>query len=606
LPDWINFIKTENECGEHGLSQFLEEVFREGIQPDIWTYVYRKRLYFLWLDSMYARDDVFSDFRRETYAAMIGDFRDLDKSQLVISRKRIREILEALRPQASQFASGGSEIHVLMREAEKRRRLLPVRQLFGKIPLLLTALKPCLLMSPLSVSLYLDPGLYTFDTVIFDEASQVCTENAIGAIYRGKQLIVVGDREQLPPSDFFRATAAVPYDDGYDTEEEGQGGQGSQGGQNGQSGQAFDERGAYESILDECGSILSRLSLKWHYRSRHEHLIAYSNAMIYKDLITFPSPVVNSRDLGVEFVYVKDGIYDRSATRTNPAEAKKAAELVFECLEKYPGRSVGVVAFSEAQQMAIDEEINKLRKVNGSFERYFNNVYGIAGGAGDSTNSEGFFVKNLENVQGDERDTIIFSVGYGKDRNGKMSMYFGPLNREGGYRRLNVAITRARINVKLICSFLPEDIDIGRSEAAGVAMLKGYIDFVMNGTLPGTGGSAQEDYYSGDGTLFEREILEFIRVNGFDADFKAGCSEYKIDIAVKHPSDKAKYMLAVECDGEVYNSAVTARERDRLRYEVMSARGWKLYRVWSTAWIRNNTSEKDMLLRALRDAAAGN
>ncbi len=590
LPDWIDFIKAANICKAAGLSGFISEMQGRKIPPEQWAGACRKRLYYLWLDKMYSDNELFTDFRRETFEAMVDDFGEKDRMQFDAAKAKIRLKLSSLRPDAGSFASKGSEVHTLLKEAEKRRRGFPVKTLFEEIPLLLMTLKPCLLMSPLSVSLFLDPALYEFDTVIFDEASQVCPENAIGAIYRAKQLIVVGDREQLPPTDFFKATNSDNRDE-YDREDELQ--------------DSVDSTEMFESILDECGGILNRFMLLWHYRSRHEQLIAFSNSMIYGNLITFPSPAGRGKDRGVEFIHVPNGIYDRSETRTNKIEAEIVAGLVFAHFDEYPGRSVGVVAFSEAQQMAIDSELVEKRKNDMRYEKYFSNGGG----------NEPFFVKNLENVQGDERDTIIFSVGYGKDKSGKMPMSFGPLNREGGYRRLNVAITRAKINVKLVSSILPADIDLGKTDAQGVVMLRKYMEFAVSGTLPDTDikssssigkGSASVSGKSGgkndSSSNFEKQILDFICENGFDADLRVGFSEYKIDIAVKDPDDANKYFIAVECDGSVYNSARTARERDRLRTEVLRSRGWQTYRIWSTAWIKNNASEKDLLLKTLNEA----
>jgi len=570
LPDWIDFINARNVCDENGLLGFLDEVEANSIPVKQWGGTMLKRFYLLWIDSIYEKENVLAEFRREKFDHIVADFQMKDRSQFVIAQARIRQKLSAQRPDTAGFTSRGTEIHILMRESEKRRKILPVRKLFEKIPNLLLALKPCLLMSPLSVSLFLDPELYEFDTVIFDEASQVCTENAIGAIYRGKQLIVVGDREQLPPTNFFNASTS--YGD-YDVDDDDE-----------------SDIGAYESILDECGSIINKLPLLWHYRSRHEHLIAYSNAKIYKNLITFPTPIDNNNDLGVEFVYVPNGVYERSTSRSNKIEAKRIADIVFEHFDKHPQRSLGIVTFSEAQQAAIDNEITVIRKAKPEFEPFF-----------DEAKDESFFIKNLENVQGDERDTIIFSVGYGKDQDGKLSMFFGPLNHDGGYRRLNVAITRAKFNVKLVSSILPTDIDLNRTESQGVRMLKGYMDFAMRGM------EAILDELTIPETLqfespFEMQVYEVLANRGFEVDTQVGCSGYRIDMAVRHPSLSGRYVIAIECDGAAYHSARTARERDRLREDVLKLRGWKIHRIWSTDWIRHRPASIDRLLAAVNEA----
>jgi very-short-patch-repair endonuclease len=571
LPDWIDFINARNTCRENGLLDFLNEIEAKSIAVKQWGGTMLKRIYLLWIDGIYEKENILTKFRKDNFDRIIADFQTKDKGQFAIAQARIRQKLSGLRPNIAGFTSRGTEIHILMREAEKRRKILPIRKLFEKIPNLLVTLKPCLLMSPLSVSLFLDPELYQFDTVIFDEASQVCTENAIGAIYRGKQLIVVGDREQLPPTNFFNASTSDGDD--YDTDDDDE-----------------SDIGAYESILDECGSIVNKLSLLWHYRSRHEHLIAYSNAKIYKNLVTFPTPIDDNDDLGVEFIHVPNGVYERSTSRSNRVEAKRVADIAFEHFDKYPERSLGIVTFSEAQQATIDSEITAIRKAKPQFEHFF-----------DEEKDEAFFVKNLENVQGDERDTIIFSVGYGKDQDGKLSMFFGPLNRDGGYRRLNVAITRAKFNVKLVSSILPTDIDLNRTESRGVRMLKGYMDFAMRGMdaileeleIPET---LQFD------SPFEMQVYDVLKDHGFEVDTQVGCSGYRIDLAVRHPSLFGRYVIAIECDGRTYHSARTARERDRLREDVLKLRGWKIYRIWSTDWIRNRSAAVERLLAAVNEA----
>jgi very-short-patch-repair endonuclease len=452
----------------------------------------------------------------------------------------------------------------------KQRNIMPVRKLFRTIPNLLLTLKPCLMMSPLSVSLFLEGETYKFDTVIFDEASQVCTENAIGAIFRGKQVIIAGDSKQLPPTNFFTAsTSDVEYD--IDDDE-------------------VDDTNAYESILDEA-NLLPERTLLWHYRSRHEHLIAFSNTKIYRNnLITFPSNIDKIADNGVEYIFVKDGFYDRGGKRGNVPEAKKIAELVFEHFRKQPNRSLGVIAFGEVQQQAIDAEIRSMRIRNQEYEHFFN-----------EEKNEPFFIKNLENVQGDERDTIIFSIGYAKDAAGVFRMNFGPLNKSGGERRLNVAITRAKFNIKLVGSIMPTDIDIDRISSDGPKLLRGYIDFAINGTDALIKIATPSDFVQHD-SPFEEAVYNFLDRKGYKLDTQVGCSEYRIDMAVKHPTLSGIYILGVECDGATYHSARTARERDRLRQDVLENRGWKIYRIWSTDWIKDSITEGEKLINAIENA----
>ncbi len=466
------------------------------------------------------------------------------------------------------------EVGILKRELNKQRRIMPLRKLFRAIPNLLLTLKPCLMMSPLSVSLFLESENYNFDIVVFDEASQVCTEDAIGAIIRGSQVVIAGDSKQLPPTNFFSASISDSEFDTDDYDEDD-----------------YDDTDAYELILEEAATVLPERTLRWHYRSRHENLIAFSNEKIYNNnLITFPSPVNNEHDIGVEYIRVPGGVYDRGGKRNNIDEAKKVAEIVWEHFQRFPTRSLGVVTFSEAQQQAVETAIRQLRLMNQYFEDFFR-----------EDKEEPFFVKNLENVQGDERDTIIISIGYARDRNGLMSLNFGPLNKSGGYRRLNVAITRAKFNVKLIGSIDPTDIAIENTGSEGIKLLRSYIEYARNGegflrrelSVPATVSLESP---------FEEAVYDFLSGKGYNLATQVGCSGYRIDLAVKHPTLSGKFVLGIECDGASYHSARTARERDRLRQTVLEDIGWKIYRIWSTDWIKDPLTEGQKLCSVVEKA----
>lgn len=572
LEEWIDFRHSREVCIEEGLGDFVTNVIEKKIPIRSIKAAFLKRFYRLWLDVMYTHFPAISSFRRRNHETIIEDFTSLDKRQLLIARARIREILSAKLPTNSSMNTGRGEIDILRRELGKRRRIMPLRKLFKNIPNLLQVLKPCLMMSPLSVSMFLDPDVYKFDIAIFDEASQICPEDAIGAIYRAEQIIIAGDSEQLPPTNFFTAnTGDSEFDDDDD-----------------------DDGEAFESILDEARSVLSDKSLRWHYRSKHEHLINFSNVKIYaknhNSLITFPSCIDGTADNGVEYIYLPNGIYDRSGSRTNKLEAQRIAELIFEHFNVYPKRSLGIVTFSEAQRNQVDFAVRHLREKQPQFERFF-----------DESKEEAFFIKNLENVQGDERDTIIFGIGYAKDQNGIMHMNFGPLSKEGGYRRLNVAITRAKYNVKLVGSIKPTDIDLERTSSDGVKMLRAYIDYAINGPDSLLNEIIEpENIYTE--SPFEEEVYIFLRDKGYRIATQVGCSGYRIDMAVKHATISGKYLLGIECDGATYHSARTARERDRLRSDVLRMRGWELYRIWSTDWIKDPASESQRLINAIENA----
>lgn len=572
LEEWIDFRNARKNCREEGLVEYIEKIEDEKIAPSYILPVFQKRFFRLWLDAILPNYPAILNFRRINQENTIHEFASLDKIQFEIAKARIKGKLINDLPSFDHFTSGVDEISILKRELSKRRKIMPIRKLFQQIPNLLPTLKPCLMMSPLSVSLFLEAETYQFDIVIFDEASQVCTENAIGAIARGKQVIIAGDSKQLPPTNFFSASLSdVDYDTDDEDEDE-------------------DDGYAYESILDEA-NLLPERTLLWHYRSRHEQLIAFSNAKIYKNnLITFPSNVDKVPDNGVEYEYVRDGFYDRGGKKGNVIEAKRVAEIVFEHFKKHPNRSIGVIAFGEVQQQAIDTAIRKMRMENQIFESFFN-----------EDKEEPLFVKNLENVQGDERDTIVFSIGYAKDSNGVFRMNFGPLSKSGGERRLNVAITRAKYNVKLVGSILPTDINIDKITSDGPKLLRAYIDFALNGVASLSRGITESDIVEHD-SPFEKAVYNFLDRKGYKLGTQVGCSGYRIDMAVKHPTLSGQYVLGIECDGAAYHSARTARERDRLRQDVLEQMGWKIYRIWSTDWIKDPVTEGEKLIEAIEEA----
>ena len=574
LENWIDYKNARQTCDEHGLSLFIEKSEEKAISSDLIVDAYLKRFYHLWLDAVLPNFPAVQNFRGRIQNQTINEFCELDKGQFKIAQARVRERALSRIPDFNSINGARDEIAILKRELNKQRRLMPLRKLFMAIPNLVTSLRPCFMMSPLSVSVFLEAHSYDFDLVIFDEASQVHTEDAIGAIMRGKQVIIVGDTKQLPPTSFF-STSLNNEDFDVDSDDSIE----------------DNDAGAYESILDEAVSVLPERSLRWHYRSRHEHLIAFSNIKIYnRQLITFPSSTDSALDCGVEYIYVSDGVYDRGGKKNNIIEARKVADLVFEHIQKHPNRSLGVVTFSESQQNAVDAAIRQKRLQNPSFDMFF-----------IEDKEEPFFIKNLENVQGDERDTIIFSIGYAKDSRGIMYMNFGPLSRDGGYRRLNVAITRAKHNVKLVGSIVPTDIDLEKVSSEGVKMLRSYIEFAQQGIIA----LEKELTFNNDlyfDSPFEEAVYDFLQSKGYNVITQVGCSGFRIDMAVKHPTQSGKFAIGIECDGAMYHSSRTVRERDRLRQTVLEDMGWTIYRIWSTDWIKNQKNEEEKLINAIEKA----
>ena len=567
MDAWIDLRDCWKVCVDNGLGDFVvtarDTYYPVGMLKDI----FMKSFYYEWFEKICTGIESVSTFRVRTQESRVEAFCELDSHKLPVDQLRIREKLIQEMPSRHNFGRATDEMSILLHELNKKRKIMPLRKLFRTIPNLLLKLKPCLMMSPLSVSYFLEAETYRFDMVIFDEASQIFPQDAIGAVFRAKQVIIAGDSKQLPPTNFFSASTSNDADFDYEEDEE--------------------EEVNFDSILEEASNSLPNRSLLWHYRSRFEELISFSNQQIYQNnLITFPSSTIHEADTGVEYIYVKNGVYEN---RCNRAEAQEIVRMAAEHIRKHPDRSLGIIAFSESQQSVIEDEINKFRMQNPFYEMFF-----------DEDKDEPFFVKNLENVQGDERDTIIFSICYAKNAQGRMYMRFGPLGHQRGERRLNVAITRAKQNVKLVGSILPEDIDLSKTHSEGVRMLRSYISFAMNGgsALPKT--EKKNSLYDVD--TFSEQVGAFLISRGCSVQMNVGSSDYTIDIAVEHPKKPGHYIAGIECDGNSYYMARTVRDREHLRKAVLERMGWKMYRVWSTEWIRNPEAEKERLIGFIQNA----
>ena len=510
------------------------------------------------LNEVMACEPEFGSFFGGGREADIARFRQLDKTYAELSIQNLIAKLSRAIPANDGRARRGdaSELGRLMHECGKKIRQTPVRQMLADAPTLIPAIKPCFLMSPLSVAQYLPVDARPFDLVVFDEASQIPVWDAVGVIARGRQLIVVGDPKQLPPTRFFQK--------GADEE---------------------DESEDLESVLDEClhSGFMSHF-LGWHYRSRHESLIAFSNNRYYKNrLHVFPAASLSDR-MGVSFVHVKDGVYEASGSRTNRREAERVADIVFGRMRNpdSASQSIGVVAFSEAQRNLIEDVIDERRGKHPELDPRF-----------AAQDGREFFVKNLENVQGDERDTIIFSIGYAPDANGTFNMVFGPLGNQGGERRLNVAITRAREKVIVVSSIHSWQIDTGRATGRGPADLRAFLDYAEKDcrlALP------CEDV--GD-DAFAAEIASVLEKNGAWVVRNVGCGRNRVDVAVRDREDESKYLFGVVCDGDGYASELTTRDRDRLRDDVLSSLGWNIHHVWIVDWACDRERAEKRLIEIL-------
>lgn len=564
LDNWCHFRALLSKLDDQHVLPYIDIAISQNIEPKYIVGGFLKQFYYQWIDSILSGSRVLSAFSRVSQDQAIHSFSEKDIEQFEINKAKIRAELSAVRPSLDIIAPG-SALAVLLHEGGKKRKQKSIRSLLAETGELVQRIKPCFLMSPLSVSTFLAPDSVHFDVVVFDEASQIFPQDAIGAIYRGKQLIVVGDSKQMPPSNFFNASIEMG-----DSDEE--------------TGDVTD----FESILDLCSASMQQLRLRWHYRSRYEQLITFSNKNFYdSDLVTFPSSKADAPGIGVDYYHV-DGIFDRK-THTNRKEAEFIVDLIYQNIEKYPDRSLGVVAFSIAQQDLIDKLLSKRRQSTPEKEYFFKN-----------DRNEPFFIKNLETVQGDERDTIIFSVAYGVDSQGRLYHNFGPLNRVGGERRLNVAITRAKYNVQLVSSMHYTDIDLKRTSAEGAKLLREYLDYAENGNIALDRKIIISPFDQFDSD-FEMEVCDYLRAKGFSVDTQVGCSGFRIDLGLKKP-DSSDYVLAIECDGATYHSSKNARDRDRLRQEILERMGWKFYRIWSTDWFRNKSVEQNRLLEAASEA----
>jgi very-short-patch-repair endonuclease len=575
IRPWCSWQKGRAVARDLGLGPLCEAIDAgtapAAAAPDWFERSFRRAL----LDAILGSNDVLRGFFGHEHRERIERFRRLDEQVTKLTRELIRARLAAGIPRDQlEETVPKTELSLLRKEIGKKARHLPVRQLLSRIPALAPRLKPCVLMSPLSVAQYLDASHEQFDLVVFDEASQIPVWDAIGAIARGKQLIVVGDPKQLPPTNFFNRS-----------EESGE-------------DEVLGECEDLESILDELLSHgLRHKRLQWHYRSRHEGLIAFSNHNYYaNDLLTFPSPDVGHT--GVRYQLV-DSSYDKGRTRTNRGEAEAlVAELIRRLRDpEQARRSYGVVTFSQAQQLLVENLLDEQRRKHPEIETHF----------GDTPPNEGepVFVKNLENVQGDERDVILFSIGYGPDETGRVSMNFGPLNRDGGERRLNVAITRAKQEVLVFTCLRPEQIDLARTRARGVRDLKLFLEYAERGPRALAAADTTPNGETRD-SEFERMVANRLRELGHEVHLQVGCSGYRIDLAVVDSAAPGRYLLAVECDGATYHRAATARDRDKLRQLVLEGLGWKLHRIWSTDWWHDAEGEMEKLTAALAGAARRN
>lgn len=566
-PTWVERHQVLDQLPGDGLRDLAERLLASTVEGEHWSRLYRWTLVrsqlrqmgkaIPGLQELRSREQV---ARRERFQRMEEDLRALDRAEVMAA---IHQAPEALPDGVNRGLRGEfTEMGLIQNECRKQKRHRPLRHLFQYAGESLRGLKPCWMMSPGTLaSLVPREAIEQFDLVIVDEASQMPPERAFGLISRARQCVVVGDPKQLPPTSFFQRTASVDEteaDSEVDTE-------------------VLDE----ESILDLCTKTFHPVRrLKWHYRSRHGSLIAFSNKHFYNsELVVFPSC---DRDFAIHRHLVSDARYTKSV---NLPEVKLACDVVLEQLELYPDRSLGVVAMNEAQASEIGEQLEMLSAQHEELRRRLEL----------KDTSEELFVKSLEKVQGDERDTIVVSCTYGpSEPGGPVAMRFGPINQQGGHRRLNVLFTRAKRAIELVTSIESHQIQPTATSSQGVHAFRNYLKFVENQSLETGRPSGREP-----DSPFEVVVAEAIQRHGYEVDCQVGVANYFIDLAIRHPEKPDTYLLGVECDGATYHSARAARDRDKYRQAVLEGLGWQIYRIWSTDWFENAESETAKLISYL-------
>ena len=546
LHAWCAWRKVRQEAVQVGLMPLIDAI-EHGVAGDFSSEELLLVNYCRWwVNAVIDNDEVLRSFIPAEHRQKIVKFQQMDAKFMALTQQYVKARLAAGIPDRNSVPKK-SEWGVLARELQKKTRHMPLRQLIASMPETLTQLTPCLMMSPMSIAQYLPPDSKAFDVVIFDEASQITVCAAIGAIARAKQSIVVGDPKQLPPTSFFGKAADNAEHMGDDFEED------------------------LESILDEClAANIPKMKLNWHYRSRCESLITFSNHRYYDGtLITFPNTDTNGMSV---YWHPVDSVYKEGKNRINRGEAEAIVnDVVAKLRQPDFKQSIGVVTFNQEQQELISNLFEKARSEHPEIEPHFS-----------EDNFESVFVKNLESVQGDERDIIYFSITFGKDAAGKLSMNFGPMNKAGGTRRLNVAITRAKEEMRIFSSLMPEQIDLSRTASEGVKDLKHFLEYAQRGA------SALAEAASAPGGFFdspfEQAVAERLQSKGWITHSQVGVSGFRIDLGIVNPDAPGSYLAAVECDGATYHRSATARDRDSLREAVLRGLGWEVLRIWSTDW----------------------
>lgn len=557
MRDWLHWCNYSHDLQQIGLGSVVKALENRTFSAKQLHDSFFKALFKSKADQRISHSTMLSTFEGMLFDEKVKTYRRINEEFQLLTQKELYARLAAGIPRVGDNIDSSSEIGLLNRNISNGGRGTSLRELFDQIPTLMPRLCPCMLMSPMSVAQYLDLSQDKFDLVIFDEASQMPTSEAVGAIARGKALIVVGDPKQMPPTSFFSST-------NVDEEEA-----------------SIDDM---ESILEDCRTLgIPSLQLNWHYRSRHESLIAFSNQEYYDGkLITFPS--VDDQETKVNYVPV-EGYYDKGGKRSNRSEADAIVNEIVRRLKdkELCKKSIGVIAFSVVQQALIEDILQEKLDADSSLREAATQLY------------EPIFVKNLENVQGDERDVILFSIGYGPTKDGTVSMNFGPLNNSGGERRLNVAVSRARHEMLVFSTLKASQIDLRRSQAKGVEGLKHFLEYAETQTLARLNSELDQP----EGTIVAQQIAHELESKGYVAKVNVGRSMFKVDVAISQPQHPETYLMGILMDGQGYRDTQTTRDREIVQPSVLSGLNWKVMRVWSVDWYTNKERVLSRILEQL-------
>lgn len=563
LQNWLDYIRVRDQLATMGLSKLINSVEQGDINIMQIENAYQAGIYDLLAREIFREQPELSKFSGFSQNALQKKFKEYDNRLKKLQCEHIAWKIDQTNIPSGQRGSRVSEhtdLFLLRHECSKKARHLPIRQLVHRAGKALLAIKPCFMMGPMSVAQYLAPGLLEFDMIVMDEASQIKPQDALGAIARGTQLVIVGDPKQLPPSNFFDRIVNIDDDDPTAIEES-------------------------ESILDATLPIFPGRRLRWHYRSQHESLIAFSNHSFYKsDMVLFPSPYKDTDGFGIRYKRVDRGCF---VNRRNIRESKVICKSVKEHIKNCPEDSIGVVAMSAEQRLQIEREIEIQAKEDLAFQTLLEK---------DSLKDEPLFIKNLENVQGDERDVILISMTYGpQEPGGRVYQRFGPINSDVGWRRLNVLFTRSKKRMQIFSSMGSDDIVADTNAKRGVKALRDFLSFCETGILHETDRNTGRPPDSD----FEIAVMDALYEEGFQCVPQVGVAGFFIDLAVLDPGNPGRYLMGIECDGATYHSAKSVRDRDRLRQSILERLGWNISRIWSTDWFKNPHGELQPIIREL-------